>query len=791
MLDLKHALRMLRKTPGLSLLAITTLALGIGAATALFSVLSGVVLNPLPFREPDRLLRIFETNPQTDSFTTSEANFLDMRAQTRTLFDIAAVRSDARNLTSDGEPQTLSLGAVSANLFDLLGVPPALGTGFAAEDDTPGNPARRIVLGHALWRSRWGGDPGVVGRAISLDGQLYTVAGVMPPGFDYPGGIQAYVPLGASKSSLRAQHLLVAVGRLAPGIRLAQARSDMNGIATEFARLYPASNRNWGIRLLPLRDDIIGPPVARTMWVLFGAVMLVLVMACANIANLLMAKATTRTHEVTLRLALGATRWRIVRQLLTESALLALAGAALGVGLASIGVSLLRGVSFDQIPRLDQIGIDGRVLAFTAAVAFASAIAFGLAPALQGLSPQLHATLGSGPRTAGNKKRHRLIGILVSAEIALAMVLLVGAGLMMKTVVALTHVNPGFRVDHMLQAAIALPPTAYKGEQMIQLYRELDRELASLPGVDGAGGISVAPELDGNTYTRFLASGRPQRDDEFLMANWRTTTPNFFSAMAIPLLQGRLITDGEFNPDARVALVNRTAAERWWPGDNPLGKIVTPYARQELHYTVVGVVGDVRDVALNTPPDAAVYFAGRPWPAMTYFIHTTGEPGALAAAVRARVRSVSPNLPVTITTLRQTLSNSIVQPRLSGALLAIFSWVALALALTGIFGVISFSVAQQTREIGIRMALGAQPADVLRVFLRRGFLLAGIGVSVGLAGALASMRLLQSLLFGVAPTDPWILGGVALLLGAVAVLASYLAARKAVRVEPLVALRTE
>jgi predicted permease len=559
----------------------------------------------------------------------------------------------------------------------------------------------------------------------------------------------------------------------------------MSGLALRLGQLYPDTNRNWGIRLITLQESVVGASVTRTVWVLWGAVMLVLVMACANVANLLMAKATTRQHEVTVRLALGATRMRIVRQLLTESLLLSCAGGALGAVLAAFGVDFLRSLGVENVPRLDEITVDGRVLTFAAIVAMGSAIAFGLAPALQGFSTALTTT---APRTT---HRGRLISVLVSMEVALAMVLLVGAGLMMKSLLALTHVDPGFRTDHMLEVSVALPTGAYPPPKMMQLYRALDEQLATLPGVDASGGVTIAPVIDGNAYTRFIASGRPVRDDEFLMANWRTTTPGFFAAMGIPLLQGRLLTMSEFDPDARVCLINHKAAERFWPGENPLGKIVTPYARKELHYTVVGVVGDIRDVALNTPPDATVYLSGRPWPAMTYLLHTRDEPTALGPAVRERVRTVSPNLPVTIRTLRETLATSLAQPRFSGAMLTIFSWVALLLAMMGIFGVLSFSVAQKTREIGIRVALGAQRADVLRMVLGKGFRLAAIGIAGGLLGAFFGTRVLQSLLYEVRPTDPWIFAAVVVLLGAVALVASYLAARKALRVDPIIALRYE
>jgi putative ABC transport system permease protein len=791
-LDLKHGLRMLARAPGFAIMAIVTLGLGVAAATAIFTVVNGVLLQPLPFQQPDRLVQMFETNQRTDQFSTSEPTFLDMRTQTKAFADVAAFRYDNRNLESDGDPQQLSVAATSTNLFALLGVAPALGSGFLPDDDVPAHPAPHIVLTDGLWRSRFGARRDIIGHTIRLDDQVYTVVGVMPPRFDYPGGgVVAWTPLGADPASRRADHRLTPIARLKPGVTMAQTRDDLNALAQRLGQLYPDSNRNWGMRAIPLLESIVGPPVARTVWILWAAVMLLLAMACVNVANLLMAKATTRQHEVTVRAALGASRARIARQLVTESLPLSLAGGLLGVALAWVGVAVLRRLGTENVPRLDEIAIDGRVLAFAAATAVGSAIVFGMAPMLQLSSSELRAAIGSGGRTTAGRARRRAIGGLVALQMALALVLLVGAGLMMKSFIALGRVDPGFRTDHMLAVRVALSPTQYKPEQMVALYRRLDAELQTLPGVDAAGGISIAPELDGNAYTRFLVSGRVQDDNEFLMANWRSPTPGVFRALGIPLLRGRMETDADYDPNQRVALVNATAAKRFWPDRDPIGQIVTPYARKELHYTVVGVVGDVRDVSLDTPPDAAVYLCGRSWPAMTFLAHTHGDPMALAAAVRERVHTVGPSIPFTLTTLEKGLATSIAQQRFAGTVLAIFSWVALTLAMMGIFSVISFSVAQQTREIGIRMALGAQRRDVLFMVLRRGLVLAGAGIVVGVAGALACTRVLSSLLFAVRPTDPGVFAAVTLLLGLVAIGASWLAARRALRVDPMVALRYE
>jgi predicted permease len=790
-LDFKHGLRILSRSPAFALMAVLTLALGVGAATAIFSVVNGVILKPLPFRAPERLVQIFETNARSNEFATSDATFLDMRAQSQSLEDVAAVRYDSRNVDSDGVPEQIAVGAVSANFFTLLGVQPALGAGFVAEDDAPAHPSPRIVLTDGLWRSRFGGDRQIIGRTMRLDGQSYVIVGVMPPRFDFPDHQRAYVPLGANPATSRSQHVLSPIGRLKPGVSLSQASADMSALALRLGQLYPESNRNWGMRLVGLQDYLVGPAVSRTVWVLWCAVMLLLAMACVNVANLLMAKATTRQHEVTIRVALGASRARILRQLLAESLPLSLAGGGLGVFLAWLGVGVLRRLGTANVPRLDEVAIDGHVLAFAGLTAAASALVFGLAPMLQITSSELRPAIGSGGRTTTGRAGRRAIDGLVATQMALALVILAGAGLMMKSFFALTRVDPGFRTDHILEVGVALSPAAYTPAQMIQIYQAVDQQLGALPGVESVGGISIAPESDGNTYTRFLVSDRPQREDEFLMANWRSPTAGYFRAMAIPLLRGRLVTDADFNLDSRVALINQTAARRWWPDADPIGKTVTPYARKELHYTVVGVVGDLRDVALNTEPDATVYLSGRNWASMTFMIHTAGDPMALTGAVRDRVRGVNPNIPVTLATLDATLSKSIAQPRFAGTMLAIFSWVALTLAMMGIFSVISFSVAQQTREIGVRMALGAQRSDILMMVLRQGIVLAVIGIAVGVAGALACTRVLTSLLYAVGATDPAVFAGVTLLIALVALAASYLAARRATAVDPMIALRAD
>jgi predicted permease len=788
LLDLKHGLRMQLRSPGFALMAILTLALGVGAATAIFSVVNGVVLRPLPFRDPDRLVQIFETNSQSNEFATSEANFLDMRSRSQALADVAAIREDSRNVDSDGEPEQLAVGSVSANFFSLLGVQPALGIGFEPGDDAPGRPAARIVLTDALWRTRFAGNRQIVGTTLRLDGQAYEIVGVLPPGFDFPDQRRAYVPLGANPAISRSQHLLTPLGRLAPGVSLAQARADLGALAAHLAQEYPESNKGWGMRVELLRDIIVGPNVARTVWVLWAAVMLLLAVACVNVANLLMARAMTRQHEITVRVALGASRRRLLSQLVAESLPLAAGGGALGVLLAWRAVDLLRRLGVGDVPRLEEIAIDGRVLAFAALAAAACAFLFGLAPMLQLSASELRPAIAGGRATTGRAGR-RAADVLVAAQMALALVLLVGAGLMMKSFFALTRVDPGFRTDHVLQVGVALSPAAYKPPQMIQIYRAIDEELAALPGVDAVGGISIAPESGNNTYTRFLLADRPQRDDEFIMANWRSPTAGYFRALGIPLVRGRMVNPADYDLESRAALVNQTAARRWWPGADPIGKMLTPAARKELHYTVVGVVGDVRDVSLDAAPDATVYMTGRNWPTMTFMVHTAGDPMSLATAVRDRVHRVNPNIPVTLATLDQALATSIAQPRFAGTILALFAGVALTLAMMGIFGVISFAVAQQTREIGVRMALGARRGDIVRMVVRHGLLLAAAGVVAGLAGAVAATRVLASLLYAVGATDPAVFAAVTLLLALVALGASLLAARRATAIDPMVAMR--
>jgi putative ABC transport system permease protein len=792
--DLKYGFRLLVKSPGFTAMAVIALALGIGANTAIFSVVNAVLLRPLPFKEPDRLVRMWETNPQSSTFSTSDPNFLDFRSQNQVFEEMGAWRYQAMNLIERDEPQQILATAVSASVFPMLGVTPALGRTFNSDEDRVGGNNRVIVLGDGLWRRSFGADAQVLGKNITLDSQTYTVIGVMPRDFDFPQAVQAWVPLAANASSNRANHMLGAAGRMKPGITLEQARTEMQSIATRLSKQYPESNGGWGARLASFSEWLIGPAFERTVWVLLAAVALVLLIACANVANLLLAKATTRQKEIAIRAALGASRVRLARQLLTESALLALLGGSAGLLLSVWGIEVVRSMGRGNVPRLNEVSVDPRVIAFACAAALLSAGIFGLAPALHMWKSDVHRNLGDGTRSSASGTRGRARSALVVGEIALAMVLLISAGLMMKSFVSLLQLNPGFRADHVLMANVALPASRYKPPQRAAFFRQLMEHLAAVPGVQQVGAINIGPLSGGSTATQVTIPGRtPASRDEFLSANWRTVTPGYFAAMGVPLQRGRLLNDDDAG-DGRppTLIINQTMARRWWPNEDPVGKTVLPEGNK-TPYTIVGVVGDVRDVSLNTEPAPTMYFSyGGGWPSMTILVHSTADPSAVANAMREQVHSLDRTLPLTaVGSLQEAISASVAQPRFSTVLLGTFSALALLLAVVGIYGVVSYSVTQRTFEIGIRMALGAQQSDVLKLVLGHGLALVGIGVAVGLIAALASTRILKTLLFGVSATDPLVFTAIVALLAGVALLASYIPARRATRVDPMVALRYE
>ncbi len=806
--DLRYGARMLGKSPVFTAIAVLTLALGIGANTAIFSVVNGVLLQPLPYEEPERLVMVWNelTKEGLPQLWFSEPELIDYRERQQSFEGMAAFSGGGGNLTGRGEPLRVTAANVSANFFPLLRVDALLGRTFTPEEDTPGND-RVIVLEHGFWQRRFGGDPAIIGETVSLSDNPYTVIGVMPSGFAFPDGtVDLWTPLAiAANPRKRGSHYLRVLARLKSGVTFEQASADMHNIAKQMEQDYPdyyRPDRAWNTYLIPLHESEVGE-VRPALLVLLGAVGFVLLIACTNVANLMLARAAVREKEVAIRAALGAGRLRIVRQLLTESVLLALVGGAAGLLLAFWSLRVLVALGPENLPRLEEIGIDAGVLGFTLGIALLTGIVFGLVPALHASKPDLHDALKEGGRSAAGAAHHRLRGLLVVSEVALSLVLLIGAGLMIKSFYRLLQVDPGYRTENVLTFRLSLPSARYaEDHQVLGFYRRLQEKVAALPDVRAAGAVSHLPlggaYSSGSVFVEELPPNSPNRSFGYFEADRRLATPGYFRAMGMNLLMGRLLEESDHAEAPLVTAVDESFARRAWPAEpNPIGKRVavnqTPDG-EPLWRTVVGVVRHVKNYGLDVEGREQIYFPHAQFPISTMFVtvRTGGDPVVAQAAVRNQVAALDPSLPLfNVATMEERLAESVAQPRFNVLLLGIFAAVALVLAAVGIYGVMSYSVGQRTHEIGIRMALGAQPGDILRLVVGRGMVLALIGVAVGLAGSFALTRFLESLLFGVSATDPATFAGVALLLAAVALLACYLPTRRATRVDPLVALRYE
>ena len=803
--DARYALRALRRTPGFTVVAVLTLALGIGATTTIFSVVNAVVLRPLPFQDPGRLVRVWDTNPHGGDFSTSDATYLDLRERNRSFVEMAAFSDTRRSLvltglcardSGDCEPERLQSAAVTASIFPLLGAAPSLGRTFTTMEDRPSGDSRVVLLGYDLWVHRFGSDPRLLGRGITLDGQSYTVVGVMPAGFAFPSPAELWVPLVVDRRRDRDEHDLTVIGRLGPGMTLDRASADLQRVAGELGTEYPRTNADWGVRVVSFSDWMIGPQLERAVFVLLGAVGFLLLMACANIANLLIARGSARQAEVGVRAALGASRARLAGQFLTESVLLALIGAAAGLGIASWATALVRTLGPANIPRLRDVGMDAQVLGFTLILALGTSIIFGLAPALQISRVELQATLRQGARGAIPRGRTRIRSVLVVVQIALAMVLLVGAGLMFGSFLRLQSVPVGFDASNVLTVPLQLPEERYADETRQAFFESVRARIASIPGVQYVGATSTDPLRQWGFSNDVTPEDRAAEAPAggFMQAGWRSVTPGFFRAMGIPLLQGRLLTDADGAGGTQPVVITRSMASRLWPDDDPIGKRLFWGGTDGAPHTVVGVVGDIRDVQLDADPAPLLFlpYGEVPVPGMTLVIRTAGDPASVAGAVRREINAEDRELPLPeVSSLAESRSAAVAEPRFRMLLLAGFAAAALLLATVGIYGVMAFTVAQRTREIGVRIALGAHTRRVFALVLRQGMVLAGIGVIVGLAGSLAVTRFLQSLLFGISATDPVTLVAVALLLGAVTLIGAYLPARRAARIDPIVALREE
>jgi len=806
--DLRYGVRTLWKSPGFTYVAVLALALGIGANTAIFSVVNTVLLRPLPYNAPERLVWLWETSPRNDipKEVASYPNFNDWRQQNQNFEAVAAFSNTAPSLTgNDGEPERLPGAAVLGDFFTVLGIEPALGRKFLAEENEEGK-HRVAILSHGLWQRRFGGDAGIVGRQIGVNGGQYTVVGVMPPNFKHPNPearrpVEMWLPLPVSEGMRNGRRgdFLSVIARLKPGVSIEQSRAEMTTIAARLEQQYPDTNDGWSVIVQPLHQRFTGD-VRPALLMLLGAVGFLLLIACANVANLLLARSSTRLKEIAIRTALGAGRGRIVRQLLTESVVLSLLGGALGLLVAFWGIDALLALSPGNIPRLESVGIDRQVLLFTLGVSLVTGIVFGLAPALTVSNPNLNEMMKESGRSSSEGGRgRRLRNALAVAEIALSLVLLVGAGLLIKSFLRLQDVKPGFNPENLLAVELVLPATKYaENPQVVNFYDQLLQQMAQQPGVQGATATSALPLGGGGDVFAFSVEGRTRASTERVPdAETRTISPDYFRTLQIPLRSGRLLDERDNENAPRAVVVSESLARKYFPGEDPVGKRITfgdPQASDVIWLNVVGIVGDVHQSGLDEEPYAQVYRSYRQSPrrGLTVIVRTAGAPLGMLDVLRSQVRALDPQQPLyNARTAEQVLDESISRPRFNMLLVTILAAVAMILATVGIYGVISYMVTQRTHEIGIRMALGARPLDVFRMVLRQGLLIALLGVGGGLVASFALTRLLSSLLYDVRPTDLVTFASVSILLTAVVLLACYIPARRATRVDPMVALRYE
>ncbi len=801
--DIRFGVRTLLKSPAFTVVAVVSLALGIGANTAIFSVVNGVLLRPLPYPEPDRIVDVWHTPPQASFpgqriFSVSPANYLDWKQQSRSFEQMAIYQYAGFSLSNGGEPIRVTGAAVSSDLFSVLRSPVGRGRIFSAEEEQPGRD-QVVVLGHGLWQRAFGASPDIVGRTVTLNSRGYTVIGVMPEGFEFPEEAELWVPLawGAEERQTRSIHDYTVVARLKQGVALEQARAEMNTISSRLEQQYPEDNKGWGATVVPLHEDLVGD-VRPALLVLFSAVGFVLLIACANVANLMLARGANRRKEIALRIALGATRGRIVRQLLCESVLLAVAGGLMGLLLARWGVQLLVRLSSGSLPHSGEVGIDGWALGFTLLVSVAAGALAGIAPALQFSRNEISETLKQGTgRTGGGAVRQRTRRALVVGEVALSLILLIGAGLMIRSFWELQNVDPGFDTTNTLTLRVGLAPPKYADpQQQLAFHDRVLEQIRALPGVVAAGSTTTLPLTGSGSKQPFTVEGRPAPPvAEQPLAQTRYVSPDYFRAAGIPLRQGRAFDDRDREGAPQVVVISEAMARRFFPGQNPVGQRLTPsFHLKQGAREIVGVVGDVKSGGLDVEMAATMYLpykqSPRPW--LSFAVRTVSDPRGFVQPVTRAVYSVDKEQAVTgVRTMDEVLAESLSGRRFNMTLLITFAALALALAAVGVYGVMSYSVMMRRRELGIRMALGASAVDVLRLVLGQGLALTLVGVAVGLAGAYALTRLMASLLYGVTATDFVTFGSVSGLIVIVGLLASFLPARRATKVDPLTALRSE
>ena len=805
--DVRHGLRVLAKNPGFTAIAILTLALGIGANTALFSVVNGVLLNPLPFANPDELVAVYTKSPTFQESSISYPNFLDWQKDNHSFAPLCAFRSDDFNMTGAGEPERVHTHMISAEFFSTLGIPPLLGRTFRPEEDTAGaGPV--VILSDGLWHRKFASGQGVLGKNITLNGKTYTIIGVAPGHITGLSNTDVFVPIGQwNDPSFRDRRISMgmnATGRLKPGVTIEQARLDMNRVAENLASAYPEADKGSGISLVPLKTDVVGD-VKGILLVLLGAVSFVLMIACANVANLLLARSTGRSREFAIRAALGASPARVIRQLLTESVLLGLAGGCIGLVLATLGVRVLVAALANTLPRSGEIALDGHVLFYTMGISILTGIVFGLIPALKTLRHDTHETLKEGGRGSSGA-RHRTQSVFVVVEMAMAVVLLIGAGLMIRTLTALSNINPGFDPHNVLTFAISSSAAVSTPDQLRAMYRETLRKLESIRGVETVSMMGGSLPMTGDSEIPFWLEGQPKpaNDNDMPFALFYLVNSSYHQAMRIPVERGRAFTEQDSEHGPAVALIDATFARKYFPNQDPVGKHLN-LGLFDTQPEIVGVVGHVEHWGLGSREhqslQAQLYLPiwqvpDRFWPLLAngsqYVARTASISGDIANAIRQAGEKVESSAALfDVRPMEEIVARSISTQRLTVFLLSIFSALALVLSTVGIYGVISYLTGQRTHEIGVRVALGASSRDVMRMVLGQGLRITLIGVGIGLAAAFGFTRLITTLIYGVGATDPLTFAAVAILLSAVAAFACYIPARRAVRVDPIVALRYE
>jgi predicted permease len=809
--DLRYGLRLLFKAPAFTVIAVLTLALGIGANTAIFSVVNAVLFRALPYPQADRLIRVFEDSKTFPRFPMSPGDFLDHREQNTVFEEFALYTRGDLELTAGDQSERLSAMQVSSGFFRVLGIQPALGREFQRQEELPeGNQV--AVLSHNLWQRNFASDPDIVGKTILLSGKSFQIVGVLPKGVQHVGGTYNSLPYGDSvaiwypttlnpKKASRGAHYLNAIGRMKPGVTPEQVATDLNGIAERLAEQYPNSNQNWRIRVSPLTEEIVGG-ARKTLWILLGAVAFVLLIACVNVANLMLARASAREREIAVRAALGASRPRILRQLLTESLVIAFLGGLCGWLLAIWGIDAISALAASRIPRLHEISLDTRVVLFTSFATLLTAVIFGLAPAWQISRVNPNEALKEGGRSnSGSARQRRLRGTLVIAEVALSLILLVGAGLLLRSFIKALQTDGGFKSNGVITLSLDLPQARYADAKPIaNFYERLLERVSALPGVQAAGASSDLPWTGHDENAQFTVEGLMLAPDQSPKARYHMITPNYFSAIGVPLLAGRFFSESDTDQSPSVILINQSMARRYWPDveslSDVIGKRITfsSKPKDEDWWSVAGIIGDVKDTPVDAEAVPALYWAYKQQAQGHMFLalKTEGDARALLGAVRGQVMALDKDLPIAeVKTLDEVASTAHATRRFTLLLVCLFALLALVLASIGLYGLIAYTVSQRTHEIGIRVALGASTGKVVKLVMNEGMTLALTGIALGLGGAFALTRLIASLLYGISSTDPLTFIVVALILAGAALLACLVPARRAVKVDPMVALRYE